>query len=566
MHHLLSDIGVAVLAATLFGLVAHWLRQPVLLGYLLAGAAVGPQLGLGLVRDGENIETIAEIGLVLLLFVIGLELNVKEVLAAGRQLLVVGFGQFLACAALGLLAFGACGYGLSGTSSEGLYLALTCGLSSTAIVVKLLYDKRELDTLPGRLTIGVLVIQDVYAIFVLAFQPNLAHPSPLPILRALAGSAALVAGGFLVSRYVLTRVFASVAKSPEAVLAASLGWCAAVAAAASALGLSKEMGALIAGLSVSAFPYSVHVTAKALPLRDFFLTLFFVSLGMKIVAPTWAMVGPVVGIVGFVIASRFLSVYPLLALSGAGRRAAFVTSLNLAQVSEFSLVIVTLGVQFGHVRPELVALTIYAMAVTAVLSSYAIRYSHPLFLLADRLLTRSRAASSTTAFPTERDGAAADVVLLGYHRGARALVEAAEARCPELLARLRVIDFNPASLAELKARGVRAMFGDVSSLDVLSHAHLGHAGAVVSTIPDMLLKGVDNARLVRMARDLAPHAVIVATADDAEHERRLRRVGADVVLRPFEAAARELLEHLAAGNESSRSGDAAQHPHGATAA
>src|SRR3954466_3133460 len=191
------------MAATLLGLVAHWLRQPILLGYLIAGALVGPELGFGLVHGGESIEIISEMGLILLLFIIGLELNVKEVLAAGRQLLVAGFGQFLICVGLGMGVFALCGMGLSGKNSDGLYLAIMCALSSTAIVVKLLYDKGELDTLPGRMTLGVLVIQDIFAIFVLAFQPNFANPTIGPVLKAIAGTVLLVAAGFLVSKYVL---------------------------------------------------------------------------------------------------------------------------------------------------------------------------------------------------------------------------------------------------------------------------------------------------------------------------------------------------------------------------
>jgi Kef-type K+ transport system membrane component KefB/Trk K+ transport system NAD-binding subunit len=546
MHHLLPDIGVAVMAATLLGLVAHWLRQPILLGYLIAGALVGPELGLGLIHAGESIEIISEMGLILLLFIIGLELNVKEVLAAGRQLLVAGFGQFLICLGLGAGVFALFGMGLSGKSSDGLYLAIMCALSSTAIVVKLLYDKGELDTLPGRLTLGILVIQDVYAIFVLALQPNFANPSVGPIVKAVAGTAFLLVAGFFVSKYVLQRVFASIAKNPEMVLAVSVGWCAAVAAAAGGMGLSKEMGALVAGLSIAAFPYSVHVTAKTLPLRDFFLTLFFVSLGMKITAPSAAMVGPVLGIVVFVVLSRFASIYPLVVLTGAGRRAAFVASVNLAQISEFSLVIASLGVTYGHIGQGTVAITIYAMAVMAVLSSYAIRFSHPLFVLFDRLTggaKRSTAASETTAASNGHD-----VVLLGYHRGARALVDALERKDPALLGRLFVIDFNPVALRELRGRGVAGLFGDIASMETLKHAHIGHANYILSTIPDLLLKGVDNGGLVRMCKALAPHATIIATADDAHHEQRLRAEGATAVTRIYEVSADSLAEVLAQTN------------------
>src|SRR5687768_2917419 len=352
MHHLLNDIGIAVLAATVLGLVAHCLRQPTILGYVIAGALIGPSMGFGLIHDAESIEIISEIGLILLLFIIGLELDVKALLAAGRQLIVAGFGQFLICVALGVGLFAALGYGLTGANSNGLYFALMCGLSSTAVVVKLLYDKGELDTLHGRMTLGILVIQDIYAIFVLAFQPNFANPSFGPILKAVGGTIVLLIVGFAVSKYALRWVFSSIARAPEMVVATSTGWCAAVCLLAAAMDLSKEMGALIAGLTIAAFPYSIHVTAKTLPLRDFFLTLFFVSLGMQIVAPKASMIGMVLLIILFTIVSRFLSIYPLLAFTGAGRRTAFITTLNLAQISEFSLVIAALGIGYNHLKPE----------------------------------------------------------------------------------------------------------------------------------------------------------------------------------------------------------------------
>lgn len=531
MHHLLSDIGIAVLAATALGLLAYWLKQPIILGYLIAGALVGPQLGFNWVKEQESIEIISEIGLVLLLFVIGLEMNLKALLAAGRQLLVAGFGQFPICVLLGVMVFAGLGYGIR--SSEGLYLALLCGLSSTAIVVKLLYDKGELDTLPGRLTLGILVIQDAYAIFILAFQPSFAHPRVGPILQAIAGAIGLLAGGFLVSKYVLQRIFLSIAKAPEMVLAVSAGWCVGVAGIATALGLSREMGALIAGMSIAAFPYSIHVTAKTLPLRDFFLTLFFVSLGMKIITPTWGMLGPVLAIAAFTVLSRFLSVYPLVLLSDGGRRAAFVTSINLAQISEFLLVIAALGVQHGHIGQQTVANLIYAMALTAVVSSYAIRFSHPLYLGFDRLLNRIRpqvsAAQQAAVIARHHE-----IVILGYHRGARAVVEAIERNQPSLLARILVIDFNPVVLDELRAKGVDGMFGDISSLEMLKHAHLDRAKVILSTIPDLLLRGIDNLGLVQKCRAVAPHAAIVATANDEAHEARLRGEGATSVVRPYD--------------------------------
>ncbi|MDB5296591.1 MAG: transporter, family [Phycisphaerales bacterium] len=550
-HDLLPDIGVAILTATVVGLIAHLFRQPIILGYLVAGAVVGP-LGLKWIHSAGSIEVISEIGLVLLLFIIGLEMNLKSILAAGRQLLVAGFGQFLVCVVLGVGVFGAMGFGLTGSKSDGLYLALMCGLSSTAVVVKLLYDKQELDTLPGRLTLGVLVIQDVYAIFVLAFQPNFANPTVGPILKAIGATALLVAAGFLFSKYVLNRVYASIAKAPEMVVAVSIGWCAAVAGLAGTMGLSKEMGALVAGLCVGAFPYSVHVTAKTLPLRDFFLTLFFVSLGMKITPLKPAMMLTVAAIVVFVVASRFLSIYPLLKLSGAGRRTAFVTSLNLAQISEFSLVIASLGaVKYGHIGEGTVAVVIYAMAITCVMSSYSIRFSHPLYQGFDRLMGRLGFGSAGAAAEAAADHADRPVALLGFHRAGRALVDLLAARHPDALGKLKVIDFNPETLRQLKARGVHGMFGDLGSLDTLHHADLHGAKVVFCTIPDMLLKGTSNLALVRGVKELAPHAAIIAVADDEKHEQELLAAGATTAIKPYDLMAERLapLALTAAGLE-----------------
>jgi len=542
MEFLVHDLGVAVIAATVLGLLAHFLRQPVILGYLVAGVIVGPAVGFGWVHEQKSIDTIAEIGLILLLFIIGLEMDLGRLKASGRELLVAGIGQFPLCVALGMPAFAVMGYSFTGGDRHVLYLALVAALSSTAIVVKLLYDRFELDTKAGRITVGILVVQDLYAILVLACQPNFSDPSPWPLLKALGASAALLIFGFVVSQVVLSRLFTAIARSPELVVATSLGWCAAVAGAAGAMGLSEEMGALVAGLAISAFPYSLHVTAKTLPLRDFFLTLFFVALGMQIAQPSWSLVAPVALVTVVVIATRFLTLYPLLALCGAGRRTAFMVSLNLAQISEFGLVIATLGVTYGHLPKDAINVILYAMAVTAVLSSYAIRFSQPLFKWYDHVL-------ATAGLPTTRierlDESTCDhhpVALLGVHRAAQALIDALPAAGR---ARLLAVDFHPETLKRLKAMGVAGLFGDLASLDTLHHAHLGQAKIIISSIPDMLLKGISNRALVQAARTLAPQAIIIATADRPEQQAELLAAGANVVVNPYELSGNHLGELIA---------------------
>ena len=284
---LLAEAVVYLAAALVIVPLFYRLKLGAVLGYLVAGMLIGPDL-LGLVARPEAALAFAEFGVVLLLFVIGLELRPKRLWSLKLDIFGLGAAQVLLCG-IAITGFLLLATGLSWQAA--LVVGLPLALSSTAIVVKLLYDKFELDTLAGRLTVGILVIQDVYAILVLAFQPNLADPQAWPIIKALAASAVLLAAGFLLSSLVLRHVFAAIAKSPELVVATSIGWCAFVAGAAGAMDLSKEMGALVAGLTISAFPYSLHVTAKTLPLRDFFLTLFFLSLGMKIEGWTMPMAG-----------------------------------------------------------------------------------------------------------------------------------------------------------------------------------------------------------------------------------------------------------------------------------
>jgi Kef-type K+ transport system membrane component KefB len=328
-------MGVSILAATILAFVSHAARQPLLLAYLAAGVLIGPQIGFGLVASEADIRVISEIGLIILLFMIGLEIDVKKLQEAGPSLILSGILQFLCCTALGLGFFFLLGYSFGQGTYDLWYLAACCALSSTTIVVKLLYGKFELDTLAGRITLGILVFQDIWAIVLLGLQPNLAHPDVVQILWSFAKGGLLVVVSLLLSRYVLPPLFKAVAKLPEIVLVASLGWCFLVVGLAGWLGLSPEMGALIAGVAISTFPYNLDVIAKIIGIRDFFVTLFFVALGMGIPNPLENL--PVLAIAvaasAFLIVSRFVVLVPLLYALHNGHRVSLLTAINLSQIS-----------------------------------------------------------------------------------------------------------------------------------------------------------------------------------------------------------------------------------------
>lgn len=549
-HDLLTAIGASIIAAAVFALLARVVRQPLILGYVVAGVVLGPHLGLGVVTDEASIELISEIGLILLLFIIGLEISVPSLAQAGRSIVVGGLVQFPACAALAWLALG----GLTATTGgafDRLYLAVTLGLSSTLIVVKLLFDKLEMATLAGRLTLGILIFQDLWAIAFLALQPSLDALQPGPLLASLAAGVALVAAAAALSRVALPPLFRAIARSQEAVLITAIAWCFLVAGTAGRLGLSREMGALIAGMVIAAFPYGVEVIARLSGVRDFFVTLFFVALGMKVAAPSARVLALTAGLAAFVIVSRFVVVLPVFRLLRLDLRTAGVVAVNLGQVSEFSLVIVTLGAGYGHVSGMLTDLVLYALLVTAVLSTYGILFNHAIASTVGHALGRLglRHWEGPPGSASEAAGAAParDIFLLGVSREGLALLRHLDREHAGMKRRIVAVDFNPETLEALTARGVACHYGDLANADTLRHAGIERARVVVSSISDWFLQGTDNRRLLRQARGLAPSARVVVTADSPAGALRLYAEGADYVLMPPALAAEHLYRLLLDG-------------------
>ena len=539
MHGFLQDIAICSIAAWALGVVAHFARQPVILAYLIGGFAVGPN-GLALVSSQESIEAISELGLIFLLFMIGLEIDLKKVLSSGRTILATAGTQIIGGSVLGVLVFVALGERLGGGTRDALYLGLAAALSSTVIIVKVLYDKRELDTLPGRITLGILVLQDLAVILFLAVQPSLNELRIGVLALSLLRVGVLVAGMLLISRYVLPHIFRSVARVPELVLVGALAWCFMGGELAHQLHLSREMGALIAGVSLSTFPYALDVTAKVTSLRDFFVTLFFVGLGMTVPLPSWGVLETALVLALFTVVSRFLTTMPPLYAMGQGIRASFLPALNLAQVSEFSLVLMQLGFTAGHVTVETKNATSFAFVILAVLSTFAItnsnRISRPTVRLLKRLGLRDLDQATEAG-----EGPPARIMLLGFFRTASSLIaELEREKDRHLLETIKVVDFNPVVLRGLTERGIRVQYGDISQRETLVHSEIAQAEVLVSTVPDYLLKGVSNEKLVRQLRSINPKATIIAHAEVLGDIERLYAAGADHVFVPRLIAASEL--------------------------
>jgi hypothetical protein len=323
-----------------------------------------------------------------------------------------------------------------------------------------------------------------------------------------------------------------------------VSWCFVLSGVAEHTGLSREMGALIAGLSIAAFPYGADVISKITGVRDFFLTLFFVALGMKLAVPTGTVLGHAILILAFVVASRFAVVVPAVMLLGDGRYAGVVTALNLAQISEFSLVIVALGAGYGHVSAGVGDVVLAAMIVTSLVSTYAIGANDAIARWLLRPFPGGPAGRATAPATGSDGGPPRDLVLLGHFRIAEAILDLVDRRAPHLKPRIMVIDYHTSRGRATLGRGFHWAYADLAHPDALRHLGLEHASVIVTTISDTFLKGITTRRLVANLRRLAPKAVIVMTGEERTDADDLLRGGADYVLVPGEITAERALDLL----------------------
>jgi Kef-type K+ transport system membrane component KefB len=433
---------------------------------------------------------------------------------------------------------------------EALYLGVAAAMSSTVIIVKILYDKRELETLAGRVTLGVLVLQDVFVILFLALQPNLKNPALGPLAHAFGNVILLLSVAFLASRYVLPPVFRAVARLPELVLVGALAWCLALAGFAGWLGLSTAMGALIAGVMVSTFPYTLDVVAKVTSIRDFFVTLFFVGLGMEIPVPTWNFIRWTILFCLFLVGSRLLTVFPPLYFMRQGYRVSLLPAINLCQMSELSLVLLALGKASGDVSDNIIGIAAFSFALLAVDSTYAIFKNDYILQKTIPWLNKIGFRDLDQAAPTDGVGEKPKRIgLLGFSWTASSLLEEISRERSDLLEQIVIVDFNPNVYEKLRQRGVRVVYGDITRRDVLHHSGVAECEIIICSLPNMVLKGADNLKMLRQLRELNPVAKIIVHAELLADIPVLYAAGAGFVTAPRLLEAADLLQAIEAAEK-----------------
>ncbi|MBF0311988.1 MAG: cation:proton antiporter [Oligoflexia bacterium] len=541
-----NDIAICILGAGLFGAIGHFMRIPLILSYLLAGIVMGPHMGLALIQNVDQLKWVSDVGLILLMFILGMEIDIRKLRHAGKAVLLNGVFQFLGHLIIATPIFMLCGYTIGNGHYDLLYLSVLTAFSSTLIVVKILSDRSELYNLCARITIGILVIQDIWAVSFMAIQPHFDFVHLSSIFLQMGKAVALIASSWIFAKYLLPIIFNNFGKRSELMIIVALGWCFAIAEVAKYIGLSKEMGALIAGIVSAPFPYHVDVSSKISVLRDFFITLFFISIGMQIPYPSGETISLAGIIILVVLLGRVLTIYPILYFMGYGNRISLTPAINLSQLSEFSVILVAMAAANNYVSPSLLSSFIIAFVVTILISSFTIPNAHDIYGLINHLFIKIGIKDHIEIGhePAEKSEEGPSIFVLGFDRDASSLLyEMSKRHSPDALSRILVVDNNPDWIRRLKSLGVNVRYGHIDHFDTLRSLSLENATFILCTIPDQLLKGTTNLRLLRFLRKHAsPETQILVTADSIVSAREMYKQGADYVFVPRLVSATYLLD------------------------
>ncbi len=475
----LHDLGLILMAGVLFAFLAAKIRMPSIVAYILAGLFLGPLTGVLTLTD--SLELISEVGIALLLFLVGLELSLAKIRDVGPVALVAGIGQVVFTAVIG---FGVCML-IGFTVMESIFLATGLTFSSTVVVVKLLDQKKELNSLYGRIAVGIFLVQDLVVIIALTFLAGLGRGEEFA-LREVATGLGWSFGGMIVllalmmiaSKYVLAKPFAWAARQPEMLFIWSLCWCFLVVGAAHVLELSVEIGAFLAGISLAQLPFSDDLRRRVHPLMNFFLAVFFVSLGIRMeFGPVGAHLGSAIALSLFVLLGNPFIFMVIISRMGYSERTAFKTSVTVAQISEFSFIFAAMGVATGLIDDPILGITALVGMLTIGISSYMILYSDPLYAWCRKakLLRLFRAGDTDPKEETPPKVRSDHVIVVGMNALGRAIVQ----RLHEAGQTTLAIDVDPAKLYGL---GGDTMIGNAEYLSVLEEAGLDRASLVVSAL------------------------------------------------------------------------------------
>ncbi len=520
--HIFIEIGIILAIATIVSTFMRFLRQPLVVGYILSGIIVGPYF-LNIITSNEYIELFSKLGIAILLFIVGLSLKPDVIREVGKVSLVTGIGQILFTSLLGFFLIKALGF----NDTASLYGAIALTFSSTIIILKLLSDKGDLNKLYGKISIGFLLVQDVVATIILLFvslwaSSTTTNENPIAILFKVFLFFIIL---YFLGKYILPRLTNFLAKSQESLFLFSLTWGLGLAALFYEFGFSLEIGALVAGVSLAVSPFSQEIASRMRPLRDFFIVIFFIMLGSHIIiANLSAILIPAIILSIFVLIGNPIIVIILMNLLGYKSKTGFMAGLTVAQISEFSLILMALGLSSGHLNQEIVSLITLVGVITIAGSTYLIIY-------ADKIYENTRKITKIFEFrKNEKTNEKIsnenpyNMIIFGYDRVGFDFVNVAQ----KMQNRHLVVDFDPQSINKLESRGIPYKYGDAEDVNFLEEINLTETELVVSTIPDFKT----NLNLVSYYHNHNKDGIIIVISHDIKHTKELYKHGASFVVMP----------------------------------
>lgn len=538
--YIFYEVAALLVLAAGVGFIGLLLRQPLIVSFIAVGILAGPSV-LGIAQSDEQIDLLAELGIAVLLFLVGLKLDFNLVRTLGTVALLTGLGQVLFTTVFGFLI--ALALGLDPLTA--VYVAIALTFSSTIIIVKLLSDKREIDSLHGRIALGFLIVQDVVVVIAMialsaigvggAAQGDGAF---IEVLRVLAYGLAMLGLVMVFIRFIADPLVERLSRAPELLVSFAIGWAALLAAVGHYLGFGKELGGLLAGVSLASTPFREAIAARLASLRDFLLLFFFIALGASLdLSVLGASVTPAIVLSLFVLVGNPLIVLAIMGALGYRKRTGFLAGLTVAQISEFSLIFMAMGVTIGHVSEAALGLVTLVGLVTIAASTYMITFSHHLYGLVEPMLG---------VFERRQPGAEPDdgpegkrshnVILFGLGRYGMGIAAALRESGKSVLG----VDFSPEAVRHARAEGYDVMFGDATDPEFLAHMPLNRAQWLVMAVPEHdtgLTHDDPRQTLLKTVRELGFGGRVAVTAHREAAAHALTVSRADLVLMPYRDAA-----------------------------
>ncbi len=525
-----QEIGMLLIIATLTAGLLNMLRQPMVIGYILTGIILGPY-ALGVVNYLDAIEALSQVGIIFLLFIVGLNLDPRELKEVGKAAVTTGVGQVLFTMILATMISMALGY----NTTESLYIAIAVSFSSTIIIMKLLSDKKALETLYGRISIGFLIVQDLIAMLILvAISASTAGSSFTDIIiTTLVKGTILTIFLYIVGYKLISFIGNKIAESQEFLFMFSIGWVLVISFLYEKAGFTLEIGALIGGILLSTTKYRDEIAARMKPLRDFFLVMFFIWLGAQMaIKDVSHLIIPALVYSVLVLIGNPLIVTWIMGRQGYTKRTGFFAGLAVAQISEFSLIIIALGNKVGQIGPDLLTLLTIVALITIGVSTYMILYAEKIYPYIAKYLTvfeKKEGIKEQIGYEKKKYKS----ILFGYDRIGYDIYD----KLVELDKDPLIVDYNPKTIEKLVDDEVPCMFGDASDEEFLDGLKMENTELVISTIPNPKANNV----LIRKVKKVNPSAKVIVITYSINDAFRLYDAGADFVVLPHFTAADKIV-------------------------